>query len=258
MLTKRSKVRTYFFIFLLLVLVGALIYFLWFWSGFKITKINIEGEKLVDIQELKAVLFSLLGDRAFYFLPQDKIFIFPTGKIKEKLLAKFSEIKEINLKRELPDTLFLKLEEREKTGIWCFKETNNCFYFDKEGVIFHPAPLMMSSLTLSIFSSSQEKPILGQQLLESRDIEKIFQIKELCKQKANLDLVSLENYSPNSFDFEFISRPGWRIFFNTNEELEEQVYVLVQTLEKEIGESQSNLDYIDLRVKNRAYYKYRE
>lgn len=255
---KKSYAKTYFFIILFLILAGGIFYFLCFWSGLKITKIKIEEQRLIKEQEIKTIVNSLLEEKKFYLVPQDKIFIFPARKIKEKLLGQFPMIKNIVLKRQLPDTLSLKIEEREKAGIWCLKESNDCFYFDKEGIIFHPAPLMLSSLTLSIFYSGQQIPNLGQQVMGPEDIEKIFQIQRLCQQETSVYLVSLENYQKDSFEFKFVTKPGWRVFFDARGDFKEQVYVLSHTLEKEIGENQINLDYIDLRVRNRAYYKYKE
>jgi hypothetical protein len=51
---------------------------------------------------------------------------------------------------------------------------------------------------------------------------------------------------------------GWEIYFNPSDSLDAQLNALEKVLEDQIKGSYLNLEYIDLRIEGRVYYKEKE
>ena len=78
--------------------------------------------------------------------------------------------------------------------------------------------------------------------------------KALAQNNITLRYFSFLN---NHGDISAETTQGFKIFFNSQIVPAEQIKVLGGILDKEIKDQTSNLDYIDLRVENRAYYKFK-
>ncbi len=196
-----------------------------------------------------------------------------------------------SLKQTAGAGLEISIEERKRIGIWCQveeivneeqssaetesseedekekiaeeKETTsqtrikNCFYLDEEGIIFQESPLISGSLILNIYSSKDEQVELRQQVLSPETIDFILTLEEelpKIKTTAGLSwqLSNFEIISPEDIRAEMST--GWQIYFNPAYSAESQLKTLEMILEKQIEETVS-LEYIDLRIKNRVYYR---
>ncbi len=84
------------------------------------------------------------------------------------------------------------------------------------------------------------------------------------------ELVNLENDLLNQLGlkvFDFIietdvlkdlrvnTNEGWHVLFDRSRDLKNQLEALKLVLEEKIKEERKNLEYIDLRIENRVYYK---
>lgn len=92
-------------------------------AGFGIENVLVEGRVHSD----QDVLLSLLNVQK-----GDALFGVDIQKSKEQI-EKISWIKNVSIKRQLPDTLFLRLEERRPIGLW--QRDNKVSLIDDEGII---------------------------------------------------------------------------------------------------------------------------
>jgi len=70
--------------------------------------------------------------------------------------------------------------------------------------------------------------------------------------------ISYFSFLNDDGDIEAQTDKGFKIIMTANGQAEEQARVIKSVLDNEIKDKISALDYIDLRVENRAYYKLRE
>ncbi len=141
------------------------------------------------------------------------------------------------------------------------RKINKCFYIDKEGIIYKESPLMSGSLVLNIYSTKNESVNFGTKVTSPEMIDFILAAKEeLAKIKTAYGLF------PVVADFEIIgiedlrvrTSEGWQIYFNPTYSVDPQIKNLEMVLDKEIEENRANLEYIDLRIEGRAYYRLKE
>lgn len=131
--------------------------------------------------------------------------------------------------------------------------TNDCFWFDKNGIVFSEAPTVEGELLNKVneFSGRILKP--GDRVLPENlaaNLINIFEVMEtagLNAKTVNLEDLSLEEVYVNS-----ISDP--KIFFNLR--INPEFALSAISALKNSGKW-NKISYLDFRVENRAYYKFK-
>ena len=287
---KRKKKRLSFKIIifggLFFCLLAALIYFSIWSSLLQIKKIEIKSEKdpayyqndqIIQIAEEK------IAQKILNIIPQDNIILVPLDQIKNTILDKFPEIRQVSVYRNLKDIgIIIEIEERESIGIWCKseeverilepiststeevikiikeKKINDCFQIDKEGVIYKKSLLIKSSSVLNIYSSRDQSAEIRDLVVPSNIIDFILETREKTKKiktdnilsvlMSNFDFVSIE-------DIRGTTSFGWQVYFNPAYSLDSQIKALEIVLSEQIKWDYRDLSYIDLRIEGKVYYK---
>lgn len=291
MIKKKKKKSYKKFIFggLFFCLVGAVAYFL-IWSPFfwiKEIKISAEKEPMhYSFAEIEEIAKEQIENKFFYFIPQKSIALVSTEEIKKNILERFSEIRSADVVKKAPSILKINIEEREGVGIWCSysedasesrsledsdelseeasigsieeRKIEDCFKIDREGVIFKESPLIGGNLVLNIYSAKNSSAKIRDEVIPPKVINFILTAKEgLSKIKV------AERTFPAVVNFEFVSIEelraktiqGWWIYFNPAVLANLQINTLETVIDNEIKGDLSLLEYIDLRIEGRVYYK---
>jgi len=146
------------------------------------------------------------------------------------------------------------VEERIAIGVWCNIESS-CFYFDKEGVIFEQAPKSSGSLILAIEDYRDFEASLGSTVLTREDISFFRESRGLLSRNFPFS-VNKFTVSEKS-EFELVTSESWRVLLDKKESPEYQLSNLKYLLDEEVAARRFELDYVDLRLGNRLYYKYK-
>lgn len=208
---------------------------------------NISILRTSDVQKLEKNLKVFFANQSKIdkFLGANNILIWKQEKIGE-FLKNEPQIAELTIEKDYFKRLIkIEAKEREKFGIWC---ANNCFWFDKNGVVFLESPSTEGSLINKIDDFSDRSLNLGDKILEEKFLSNLIKIFEILE-KSGLKIKSLklEDIALQ----EIITDSSPKIYFSLRIESGFALAAL-QSL-KNIGFE--NMDYIDLRVENRAYYK---
>jgi len=195
-----------------------------------------------------------LDQRYFYFL-SGKSFLFPLERLRSYLLKRYIFISDVTFKKDLiSKQLEIRIEPRKALAIWCFtgaeRQMKDCFFADKAGVLFKKAaPAQGTGLPLIISHSSENSALVQRALLNI--IVQVFQgIKKLGVHPAYVELIPKP-------DFSVFTEAGWKVIFSSSIRAGIQIRELDQVLKSKIKENVSKLDYIDLRIYHRLYYKFR-
>lgn len=250
---KKSILRNRFFwiSLFILILIGGLLYLLFFSSFFQIKEIEISGNEKVLTVDLQNTIYSS-ATRNFLVFSTKSIFLFPSNQIKEELSEKFPQIDQFILKRKLPDSLVLEIQERRATAVFC-KETD-CFFIDEKGILFEEI-LEEVPLELIIIKSEIEKSInLGEEIIREENLQRILKIRTKIEKNLKIDIKEV------ILSFEKLTvliGEGWEIYFDISGDIEWQLIELSLVLEKQIPlEKRGELEYIDLKF-TKVYFKYK-
>lgn len=242
---KKIKRRKSMLFLICLIFLIVLVYIFLFSSLFKIQAIEILGNKEVEAEEIK---------NSFDY---GNIFLVTENKIKNDLIKKIPKIGDLEISKNLiKRSIKLTIEERGRLGIACQvkEETEDCFYIDKQGVIFEQAPQTSGSLILLIKDYSQREFYLGKKIFEQRIVDFISQARQDLSSEIGLTALDFNVLSFPPKDLKVMTNEGWYIIFDLEGDIKNQLRSIKVALEEKI-ENRENLEYVDLRIENRIYYK---
>ncbi len=275
---KTSSLKKKVFGGLFFCLLAGLAYFLIWSPVLWIEKIEFKDNSL-DTEELSLIVQNNLAEKLWQFIPQKSIILAPKNMIRDEILDSFPEIKSVVVNKKLPEmagaAIEIIIEERKSIGIWCQIERlkieatstesiisgpkiKGCFYIDKEGIIFKESPLISGSMILNIFSSKKQSVELRNEVVSPETINFILTVNE---ELPKIKTVTGPSWQINDFkvispeDLRVSTSQGCQIYLNPAYSADSQLKVLELTLEKEIKEDWPSLEYIDLRIEGRMYYK---
>lgn len=185
-----------------------------------------------------------LSGKIFLFFPADNIFFVNKQRLIKEIKNKFPEIKSADLRTNFfGRRIKVDIENRQIFAFTCAEE--KCFYLDERGVLFKQAPIMSGGILLEVIASSTES--FG-------DFHKISFIARKIEENLKEDKLSkIILKGENSFELVFVS--GLKIISDLEtrpEKILRNLNIVLQSVK-----DRKNLEYIDLRFGNKAYYKFR-
>ncbi|MEK7547182.1 MAG: FtsQ-type POTRA domain-containing protein [Patescibacteria group bacterium] len=226
---------------------------------FRIKETEITGNKSVSNDDIMTLVKSEVFGDSFWklVLGMRNILIWPDG-FRDNL--KFlPELKSLSVEKNyVQRRIKIIAEERKPFGVWCVKkndaeqvESSDCFWFDEKGIIFKRAIDMEGNLVVVLDDYSQKNMGLNLKILPDEFIANIFSIfravsnSKLRVKETRLNDLSLREIEVDTYD-------GPKIYFSMRFPADNTPEVIKSLREKT---SFGNLEYVDFRVENRAYYK---
>lgn len=234
------------------------------WSSyFRVQTITIEGA--ADGQKVAAVIRGYFQKTRRWFAPADSIFFVDIDGAREVLQEERIGISEIS--KRYPQTLRVAFRERVPRFIWCGGDSS-CYYIDEDGLIaaeapqFSDAPLPLITFSVSTAVSDIS---LGQWIVEPSVAQFLSEFIALIERQFNVSISAIElqprkeeitAIPADVIEAKIFTKDDWFIFVRASDDpqrLASDAALLIKekipTLEK--------LAYIDLRFKDKAFYKLR-
>jgi len=233
-----------------------------FFSPFlEITSIEVNGNEYITDNLILEKINPQISGKYFSAIKKNNLLLVQTGKIKKDIQFELRIIREIRIKREFPSKLIVSIIERKPQMAFC--STDNCFMLDENGETYdnYFANEENDKNNFIILREESSRKInLGEIILEKKYMEYVQGIRgELL---ARLETEVENNFcfvSLISKDIRVKTKEGWEIYFNENIELGKEIEMLKVVLENKIEKNQQqDLEYIDLRIDNKIYYKFKD
>lgn len=239
---------------LLLFCFIALMFGFIFGPWFQVSKVSISSSGVLKNEE--AVKLALYGAsiQKIAFLHTANIFLVNPEVIETSLYKYFPEIKIVSISRRFPHEISAVIEERKEAALYCVaQEENTCYFIDEDGVAWKEAPEISGSVFIKIHGTKKPSQ-LGDEIIASSVIEAIFQVAERIQRENKFFIEEFIIVSSSEFDAR--SSVGFLFNMDANESIDGELNALFLVLEKEIPQEEwGNVEYIDLRIPNRVYYK---
>jgi hypothetical protein len=241
---------------------GGLVWVLVFSPAFKIERVTVEGVDELQADNLKGFLQARVYETRWgKLLGIRHGFGWPNEAPREEIVKTFPSVKNVTLtKRYSENEILVAVEERRAVGIWCLvrRDPWRCMWFDEDGIAFSPAPQTEGSLLWVVEDAATENLSLGGRVAPDREIkhlQSIFRVIQgtgISGRRVRLEDFALEEVSIDSSE-------GPKLYFSLRFAADAASAVLSKLmndsragiLERKLEE----MDYIDFRVENRAYYK---
>ncbi|MBI4837260.1 MAG: FtsQ-type POTRA domain-containing protein [Candidatus Portnoybacteria bacterium] len=236
-----------------LVIVAGAVYALCFSPYLRIKEIKVEGAQKVSEEEIVSFSRQALADREQWIIPKDSLFFFAEQKFEDLLLKQIPLIKSVEVARNISGSLLIKVQERQKAIIYC--DMRQCYNIDDSGLIFEEAPAVYGGMAIALKDNSGREIKIGDQAVGPELISFIKDVWHSLNERVNLNLIYFELSSYPAVEVDAITVEDWKIILDQNRSAVDQVAALKLVLDEKIKDQRDKLEYVDLRVGNRAYYK---
>jgi hypothetical protein len=260
---KKPKTRSliYKIVFYLFLLVFILIagYIFLFSDLTKINNINISGTEDLDPEKIRLATSQYLSGKYFGLFPKNEYFFMRKKSVGQLLANEFKKIDSLKVKKKFPNSLSLEINERKSLIIWC--SGGPCYTVDGNGFAYANVDLDSRELKennlIKVIDESARPVATGEQLFDPGHLNYILGIRDALKKKSDIEIE--DEYFTRSRvadELRVKTSAGWDIYLSSVFPIDGPAEMLKVFLDQKIpAEEVSNLEYVDLRVEGKIYYK---
>ena len=209
---------------LFLIILSGFVYLFIFSSVFQVRNISVLGTEKTSAEEIRIIISNNAKN----------IFLADLEEIDRMLLEKYLQIGSVDIKRDLPDSLLVQIEERKSVAV--ISKYQGYFFIDKEAVIFEEIP--EKPLEMLIIKSEED-------LIQKEQLDQVLKINSVLSD-LKIPIKEILIKSEKRIDVEIME--GWNIYFNPEKDLDWQLEEFGILLKEKISlKDRENLEYVDLR-----------
>lgn len=259
--------------------IGYFCYFFFLSPYYETKTIVVEGVRFISSAELIDDVQAYTDSYNFLGIRTKNLLLLNKRKLESTLGQKYL-FSDIIIEKKLPNTLFLNIEERNV--IYRIAGTGHEYLVDDQGIVVRKVTNFTQRPTLLSLNPQDPATIdfshpnihpegdqfinfafvsdtvmgVGQKLFSDKNLLFFKDIVGVSQGEIILEKILFDQPLPQVIRAQ--TNQGWDILLNTNDSVEAQLRRLAIVLKEQIGERNiSRLDYIDLRLGNSVYYKYK-
>ena len=231
------------------------LYYVSRWEGLDVRAVHIQGTEDLAL-DLESRTEDYLDSRVTPIWNTRNVFLVPIGGLQGYLMDEFPGIKSLDITRSLNGSITLAVQERAPALALC-NPKGLCGKVGKDGVIIDMIKPDERGELLWVERAFETRP--GGQVFSEREVEWFLTIQRMYQTELGLPLQLIrvaKEKNETIIEVHIVMQTGYYLRVDFETDVVYQGEVLRQVLATKLPpEQRSNLDYIDLRVQNRAYYK---
>ncbi len=231
-----------FFPILIFILVTILSYLLFISSAFKISNVEIMGYGNTSLIEN---MVKNQSQERFY---SDNIFLFDSTRLEE-IINEDSRIKSVSVVKKLPQTIKVEIVEAEGKLIWNTRGEN--YLVDGRGYVIANIDKLNYPV---IYDSLNIKVSLGERVASPTFIKFILDVSANFESITGAKIDKIIVYDIFN-DVRVKSVDSWTVYLDASREPIPQLENLLRVIAEAESSGQRDLEYIDLRLPDRIFYK---
>ena len=243
---------------LFLIIIFLLLYLFLFFSKIQVNSVIAGGNYSVLSEDIENIAWNNINKKIItlgnWNLVSKSIFLAGSEIIVKNILNKFPQIESAKVSKEFPQTIVLQIKERVPFAAFCQTDDKKCFYIDENGIIFEVLEQIPKDTSIIRQLREDQEVFAGEKVVEKNIMDIINNVKRSLKDNFQIDVKEAIISNPSRLNIE--TSENWQIYLNTDLESDLQIVKMNLLLRDEIPASgRKGLQYIDLRFKDRAYYK---
>ena len=273
----------------LVIIMGTLFwlgYFIFFGSILEIKEIDLTAGKTIKEQEIREVVKDFLNEKRYLIFSQKNFFVLDEKGLEKRLQGEFF-LSELAIKKDFPKKLIIDFEEKASSFNLCLG--GNCYQVDYLGnVLARVGESDFGELLVNytnVTNATNEtnggdgeveeevvegmsggvgennnlpKVVPGLTMLPEKKVRVLLDLYEIFSQEAfgvEIDFMEIYDFDGLKKKLTVKTVSGFKVFFDEDGDLQEQVDDLNLILAREIGPDLEGIEYIDLRFGNKIFYK---
>ena len=234
-------------------------YILLFSPYLDVDSVSIEGNQDISKREIADNVAKSIEGKYFSFFPKKNFFFVNKKDINAALKSNFDQLEVASIEKKFPGTISIQVTERRPELVWC--SGGVCYFVGKDGLAYGGAAGTDEKLRkkgfLTVIDDSAVPVDLGKTKISPDYIGFIEAADLMLRDGLKLDPAeSFHTAGIASGEISVKNREGWTVKLGSEFSVEDAKKVMQTLFEKELNEEvRKNLDYLDLRIKNKIYYK---
>jgi cell division septal protein FtsQ len=259
-LEKRKKSsRKYYWIFgfCVLFLLG-IVYISFFASIFDIREVKIGKLDNINSSQVQKIADTWLT-KSIIFIKRNRNFIlFNPKEISQLIKINILLADSVSVVRN-GHTIEINISEREPVGVWCFSKKEVCYFFDSSGISYQLTNPTEGFIYAVVNDNRNRDVELGREVETKEWRNRIFMIREQMKQNGfEISSFDLTDDETGGFFINVLYKDDnkFKMMLSVSTDIVRQLNAFVNIyLKKMTSEERSQLEYADLRIPDRVYYK---
>lgn len=235
---------------LIIVPLSILSWLIFFTNTFIIQTVTVVDARDHTAEKIQQETSSLIGKNILLIQPEI---------IEQSLADSIFQIHNIRVVRKLPSALKVVVQEKQPSLL--LLSGGKYHFIDRQGIAYEEAQLdTLPGIVLPTIKNTGEHSnvVLGTAAVSEPFVTFILEAQKSLPGATKAQIAEIRIPSLSAREVHILLDTNWLIRFDTSRPLESQLNVLQRLLEHTIpAESHNQIEYIDLRIPNRVYYKLR-
>lgn len=244
-----------FLVLVIIVPISLFIWFLFFTQIFNIQAVTVIDARPQTTEVIKEIIDNELRSNRWY----TNIFLTPADAVEAKITSSLPQVRTVHINRKLPATLVAVVQE--KTPALLLLSSGNYYFVDADGVAYEEARLdtLPGTVLPNVKNTDQSAEVtLGVKAIESSFVSLVQQVQEKLPEFVEAEVAEIHIPALGAREVYFLLNNNWELRFDSTRTAEAQLQVLKRVLEEAISlDEKKTLEYIDLRIPDRVYYRNR-
>lgn len=240
---------------LIAVPIGIFIWLIFFTSLFTVQAVSVLDAR----SHITEKAHTIVTERIAATPLDHNIFFVDTPDIARELARQIPEIRTVRVTRQLPGTV--KVIVQEKKPALLFLAGGQYYFIDEYGIAYERARLdTLPGEVLPIVKSDDQsgQVTLGIAVVNRSFVEFVLFVQKELPQRINAKVAEIRIPSLSAREVRFLLENNWELRFDSTRAPAQQLQILEQLLSGTITpEEQQQLEYVDLRIPDRVYYRTR-
>jgi cell division septal protein FtsQ len=234
-------------------------FMVWFYPQLPVKTVRVLGvdERMAKLTE--EVVWVFLRRQAS-FAGKPNLLLVSRELLEEEILSRFPLVQSVKVERLLPGLLKITLTPKKPELI--FYSGKRYYYVDRNGFAFAEvsfAHLPGVDLPIAKIGAGEVTVQLGSRILSPSFVSFVRELQSSLPRLTKLQIATLTIPSVATRELTVQVNEGWRILFDTERSPIQQIQALVKVLAEVIPrDERSKLEYLDLRVPRKVYYRFRK
>ncbi len=233
--------------------IGIFIRLLFFTDMFSVQAITVLDAKATTEAAVRAVAEQEVSKTPW----RQSIFFVQTDIVADKIMGSLPQVKAVLVKRILPGTI--KITVHEKKPAMLLASNGDYYFVDDQGILFEKADLLnLPGLVLPTVKnmSAQTEISLGAPVVSPEFVTFVQIASKSLSDSMGLEVVEIRMPSLAAREVYFALNNNWEIKFDITRDPEGQISLLERVVNEMLSEEEKQtLEYIDLRIPRRVYYR---
>ena len=228
-------------------------WFVFFSDMFVVQAVTVVDARPHTVEQVKTIL----EDKIDEVVVKRNIFFLTSDLLESAVLAELPQVRTVHIVRKLPGTVKAIVQEKEPALL--LLSDGQYYFVDDSGVPYEKARLdtLPGVVLPTVKNDNREtRVVLGVAAVEPSFVAFMRSVQDRLPDSVGAQVAEIHIPSLAAREVHYYLNNNWRILFDATRPFEQQLKTLEQLLRETISEEdQPRLEYIDLRIPQRAYYR---